>query len=180
MRIDTFINNTKQTSNEAIIKKMLNTKKYLPFAEKKALAKRIIERSTVEEGGFVRIDEIAKYLIFTTECIQAYTDLEFDEDMDVVSEEYDALAQSGKLNVVIGTFEGEYNTILSLCGMETDYLMQGNSLECQVAIFLNGITDILDRLSGALESKVSSFNMSDYIAPGQFEQLSDLLNKYIK
>lgn len=180
MKIKEFIEKAKVTNNEQMIKKMINTKEYLPFAEKKALSKRIIERSIVEENGFVRIDEISKYLIFTVECIEAYTDLEFDEDINVASQEYDALIQSGKFNAVIGTFESEYRTILEFCRMEADYVMQGNSIEHQVAMLFSSVINILDSLSSALEDKISSFSIDDYISPEQVMQLSDFLNQYIK
>ena len=180
MRIQEFIEKAKATNNEQMIKKMINTKEYLPFAEKKVLAKRIIARSTVEENGFNRIDEISKYLIFTIECIEAYTDLEFDDDINVASQEYDALIQSGKFNIVIGTFENEYRVILEFCGMEADYVMQGNSIECQVAMLFSSVTNMLDNLSGVLEDKVSGFNIDDYISPEQMAQLSGFLNQYIK
>ena len=180
MKIYEFIEKAKVTNNEQMIKKMINTKEYLPFAEKKVLAKRIVEKSKVQENGFTRIDEINKYLIFTVECIQAYTDLEFDESLDVASSEYDMLVQNKKLNTVIGTFESEYKTVLELCAMEVDFIMQSNSIEYQTAMLFNGIINILGSLSGVLEDKVNSFNIDDLISPEQLMQLNGFLNQYMK
>ena len=180
MKIYEFIEKAKVTNNEQMIKKMINTKEYLPFAEKKALAKRIVEKSKVQENGFTRIDEINKYLIFTVECIQAYTDLEFDESLDVASSEYDMLVQNKKLNAVISTFENEYKTVLELCAMEVDFITQSNSVEYQTAMLFNGIINILSSLSGALEDKVNSFNIDDLISPEQLMQLNGFLNQYMK
>lgn len=179
MKTNEFIVKAGKAENVQILKSMLNVKEYLPFNKKKALAKRIVEDSIIEENGFVRIDEISKYLIFTIGVLEAYTDLEFDEDLDIAAEEYDVLAKENKLNTIISFFESEYNTLLSLTQMEVDYILQQNSVEYQTAKLFDEVGSAVNRLSDILADKVDSFDISNLgISMEQIAQLSEFLGQY--
>ena len=77
---------------------ILETKKYLPIAEKRVLAQQVIDACTEEQDGIIIIDSVTKYIIFTMTVIGAYTNLEF-ETLD----DYDALCEADLLNSVIET-----------------------------------------------------------------------------
>ena len=179
MRVSEFITKANKVESAQLLKSMLEVKEYLPFNEKKALAKRIVEASLIEEDGFIRVDEISKYLIFTIELIKAYTNLEFDEDLDVAAEEYDILAREGKLNTVLGFFESEYNTILSFTQMEADYIMQQNSVEYQVTKLFSQVGSSVSQLSDTLADKIENFDIGNLgISMDQIAQLGSFLEQY--
>lgn len=179
MRTNEFITKAGKAESTQILKAMLNVKEYLPFNEKKALAKSIVEESMVEDNGFIRIDEVSRYLIFTIRVLETYTDLEFDEDLDIAAEEYDILAKENKLNTIIGFFEAEYNTLLSLVQMEVDYVIQQNSVEYQTAKLFDEIGFAVNRLSNTLAEKVDNFDISNLgISMEQIAQLSEFLGQY--
>lgn len=144
----------KKVNKVAPVKDVIETKKYLPFTEKQKLVNKILAECKVENNGYVQFNEVDKYIVFTMEIIKAYTNLEFDEKRNVAISEYDALCEADLLNDIIGTFEGEYNTVLNIMNMSQDYILQQNSVECQVAQFLHGIND---KLSVALDSISSQF-----------------------
>lgn len=181
MKVNEFIKKVEQLTNVQIIKKILEVEEYMPFSEKKELAQNIIKRSIVRENGFVRINEIDKYLIFTTEVIAAFTNLEFSADLEIRSQEYDMLVQSGRLSEIIEMLGAEYKTILELVKMESDFVSQENSVEYQAAKFFDGLNQTVYGLSNTLSSQVEKFNISNLgISSEQISQLSALLNKYIK
>ena len=181
MKIHELIEKTGKTENINGMKNVLTIKSYLPFLEKKALAERVIEKSVVEENGCMRINEIDKYLHFTVAVIEAYTNLEFNEDFEVAAQEYDELVQCNKLNAIIGMFETEYKTVLELVGMEADYVMQKTSVEYQFTAFLYGISGMMDGLSDVLVKKIQDFKISDLgVSEEQVLRLNSLLNKFGK
>ena len=172
MKINEFI--MKHNNAFSTITEEIETKSYLSFAEKKELAQRIINKCKTEEDGLIRINEMDKYIIFTIEIIMAYTNLEFDENLEVAISEYDALCKAELLNPVLETFQEEYSIVLSFVSMQEDYLLQENKLEFQVAKFLNKLTNSLEALAGAMNEQLSEMNINmDEIA-----QLADFMKKY--
>lgn len=159
MKINEFIESLGALRNKSI-KAVIETKDYLPFAEKKALAERIVDACCIEENGNIKINEIDKYMVFTVECIKTYTNLEFDEDINIATEEYDELCKHGALNDIIGSFAEEYKIILELVKMQTDYVMQNNTVEYQFAKFLTGIGGSVDSLLNSFASKVDQFDLN--------------------
>ena len=179
MTINEFIEKVGKIDNASIVKNTISVKEYLPFLEKKALAKRIVERCTVEENGFVIIDEIDKYLVFTVEVLSAYTNLEFDADFDVAATEYDTLVQKNKLGTVISLFDSEYKIVLELVRMEVDSVLQRNSVQYQTAAFFDVVNTAVNRLTGVLQNKIDSFNFSDLgVSSDQFDQIKAFIDKY--
>lgn len=181
MKINEFIAKVGKIENTTIIKNTLTIKEYLPFTEKKALAKRIIAKSIEEENGFMRIDEIDKYLIFTIEVLQAYTNLEFDTDMSVAAGEYDLLAKGNKLGLIIDLFEPEYKIILDLTNMEANYVTQKNSVAYQMASLFDSLNQTITKLGDALSYKVNNFDFGDIgVSENDIGQLLDFVGKYAK
>ncbi len=179
MKVQEFITKANKVESAQLLKSMLDVKDYLPFNEKKELAKNIVDASLTEEDGFIRVDEINKYLIFTIEMIKAYTNLEFDEDLDVAAEEYDILARENKLNTILGFFDAEYNTVLSFAQMEVDYIMQQNSVEYQVAKLFSQVGDVVSQVSDTLVDKIENFDIGNLgISMDQIAQLGKFLEQY--
>jgi hypothetical protein len=137
MKIGDFI--TEVNKNRKILKlqSIISVKKYLPFEEKLQLIDDILEQCKIENDGYIKFDEIKKYILFTVKSIQTYTNLEFDADMSTATKEYDMLYESGLLDEIIGTFSGEYKTVLDLMQMRAECILLDNSIECQLAKFLS-------------------------------------------
>lgn len=161
MKINQFIEEYKKSNGMKSVKVLAGTKNYLPFVEKQALAKKVLNRCMRNNNGYIQFDEVEKYIIFTIEIIMAYTNLEFDKNIDVAVCEYDSLCESGVLNNIIETFEGEYKTVLDMVGMRQDYILQSNSVEAQVAQFLNGLNEKLDMLVGNISEQFDSFGFNN-------------------
>ena len=157
MKINEFIEKYKKQNLTQSTKNLLTVKSYLPYTDKQALVDDILRRCKVTNYGYIQFDEVKKYIVFTIEVIKAYTNLEFDEDFNVAITEYDALCEAGALNSIIETFEGEYKTVLNMATMRQDYILQNNSIECQVARFLNGLNDRLDDVMELVSEKIDSY-----------------------
>lgn len=150
----------KKTGNEYSVlslSKLIETKEYLPFPEKKALVERIINNSITTENGFVQINEIDQYIQFTIETIKAYTNIEFSESP---VEDYDLLCSSGLLGDIIDTFDGEYKMILNLVEMQKRYVLSQNSIENQISKLINSLGADFDLLAVALKDKIEDFDIN--------------------
>lgn len=160
MKINEFIEMRKKNTMQAV-KNVIATKTYLPYAEKQALINRVLNKSKVVNYGYIQFDEMKKFIVFVTEVIMAYTNLEFDADLNVAISEYDALCETGLLNSILETLDGEYTAVLNLMTMRQDYILQQNSVEFQVIKFLNGLNDKLDVLTEAISANIGSFDLSN-------------------
>lgn len=179
MKIANFIEKTGKTESLIILKNTITVKEYLPFSEKKALAKRIVEKSTIDDNGFMIIDEVNKYLVFTIEVLSAYTDLIFDKDLEVAAKEFDMLIENNKLNILISMFEKEYKMMLEFVSMEVDTVLQRNSTQYQTAQFLNGLNQGIELLTEALKAKIEEFNFEKMgISTKDITQLKAFLGKF--
>ena len=172
MKINELINNIKNNPN-ASLTKMIATKSYLPFEDKIALVKRIIDKSLTTENGFVQIDGIEQYYNFTVETIQAYTNIEFENGY----EDYDALCAYGVLGSIIATFEGEYNMILSLVEMEKKHVLEQNNVENQIAKLLNTVEQKVNEVADTIINKANVFDFSGLnIAQEDIDKLSNVIS----
>ena len=137
---------------------ILETKKYLPIAEKRVLAQQVIDACTEEQDGIIIIDSVTKYIIFTMTVIGAYTNLEF-ETLD----DYDALCEADLLNSVIETFAAEYSRVNDIMNMMLSDLMQTNTVETAIMGVLNKVNSNMDVIVEALANKIEemNFNLGD-------------------
>ena len=175
MKIQEFVDNTKKINGTTINKSIIKIN-YLPFKEKIELIDKIINKCIYFEDGLFSIDEFEKYLVFTTEIIQAYTKLEFDTDMDVATSEYDMFCEHDLLNPIIGLFEGEYNTVMSMLNVKIADVLKQNDIEHQAAKFLNNLNEMLDSLASTLKEKESEFNLSNLgISASDLTALQDFM-----
>ena len=158
MKVKEFIDKRKVSKAQSI-QSVIEAKKYLSFIEKQNLVNKVLDKCQVTNNGYTQFDEIKKYIVFTIEVIQAYTNLEFDADFDAAIAEYDALCEADLLNSIIETFEGEYKAVLNMVTMKQDYILQNNSIECQVAQFLNNLNEKLDMLAGSISESFGAYRM---------------------
>lgn len=173
MKIKEFVERAKKASRISGIENIIAVKKYLPFAEKQALIDKVLERCKINNYGYTQFDETQKYIVFTINIIQAYTDLEFEEDYSDFIYEYDMLCENDLLSNVIDLFSTEYNTVLSMLNMKTDYILKSNSIECTVAQFLYGLNEklnvVMEQVSGGMNKFTESISQED------IDKLSSLL-----
>lgn len=109
MNVKEFIEESKKISNDSIKesrdKSLLNVKEYVGFAEKIALADRVVKICTnqvPEEDGSVgefKINSATKYLLHVLGIIDLYTDLDIDYSNAI--SEYDMLAKDDYISKII-------------------------------------------------------------------------------
>lgn len=146
------------------LKKELEIKDYVPFAEKRDLCVNVLNAcNTKSESGLIKVDSVSRYIIFTLSIISKYTNLEFSsgEDAEFDSlDEYDMLCQSGLLNPILDVIGAEYvtcNNILNM--MMSDIEANNNTIENVVATVLGNLGGSVDDLITALADKVDEMNL---------------------
>lgn len=175
MEFINVINNIKNKSLKAdqlqqFVAKTIEVKKYLSIKEKRALINNIINNCILYEDGIYKFDDIDKYIVFTMNTIAAYTNLELSDDIE---DDYDALCEANLLNVVIETFNGEYENINLLLQMRCQYILSGNNIEAQFGKFLTGMLDKIDGFATVLSNKVENFDLNNL--PVSVEDLGKLI-----
>lgn len=173
MKISEFVKNfiDKKVMNTAInqnavsdyLKKELEVKDYVPFAEKRNLCARVLEVcNTKDDSGLVKVDSISRYILFTIAIISKYTNLEFssgEEEIDSL-DEYDMLCQNNLLNPILDIIGGEYVTCNNMLNMMMDDIVSNNNtVENVVGTVLGKFSDSLDELVSALANKVESTDL---------------------
>ena len=173
MKINDLINMVNNDAHGTLnLSKVIATKQYLPFEDKIALAKNIVEKSSTIENGFVQVNGIDQYYFFTVETIKAYTNIEFENGY----EDYDTLCAYGVLGSIIATFEGEYNMILSLVEMEKKHVLEQNKIEYQVAKVANALVDAIDKFGAAMSDKVNEFDK--LVTPDNLQMIQEFMEKF--
>ena len=147
----------KPEQRQAKLAKNLNVKKYLSIEEKTDLVERIIDKCLFYEDGIYKIDGVIKYVTFTMMTIEAYTDLELSDDINV---DYDEICKNGFLTDVISTFDAEYKEVLSFLQMKCEYTLASNCIEAKLSQFFDGILEKLDKLSTYADSLRDNINIS--------------------
>jgi hypothetical protein len=193
MKIATFIENFKKAKLEntkvnpnAIgnyIKKELEVKDYLPFAEKRELCTRVLEvcNNMDTESGLVKVDSVTRYIVFTISILSTYTNLEFYSDEDDIDslDGYDMLCQSGLLNPILDVIGDEYVTCNNMLNMMmSDIMTNNNTVESVVGNVLGKFGTSADVLIGALASKVESMELD--LSQIDINKISGLIEKFTK
>ena len=158
MKIMEFIDVMSKENSVKRIGAILETKKYLPIAEKRRIAETVIEACITENNGFIQIDSLDKYIMFTIAIISNYTNLEFGVDGDYLSD-YDKLCEAGLLDVVISTFEKEYTRTNEILNMLLNDKLQSNSAEASLAKAVDSVHNCIDKLINTLKNKVEEMNL---------------------
>lgn len=189
MKISEFVNNfiDKKVMNTAVnqnavsdyLKKELEVKDYVPFAEKRDLCARVLEAcNTKDDSGLVKVDSISRYILFTISIISKYTNLEFssgEEEIDSL-DEYDMLCQNNLLNPILDIIGGEYTTCNNMLNMMMDDIVSNNNtVENVVGTVLGKFSDSLDELVSALANKVESMDLD--LSQIDIDKYSGLIEK---
>ena len=191
MTIKNFVENFKNANVQSTkfnpdavneyLRKELEVKKYIPFADKRELCKKAIDACcTRDNGGFVRVDSVTRYIVFTISIISAYTKLEFysDEEYDSL-DEYDMLCESGLLNPILALIGDEYvscNNMLNM--MMDDVVANNNTVEAVFGHVLGKASDSLDDLIGAFADKVKEMELNlSQLDIDKYKWLLDLILK---
>ena len=164
------------------IKKTLEVKDYLPFAEKRELCERVLNAcNTRDDSGLIKVDSVSRYIVFTILIISKYTNLEFSTGEDGVDslDEYDMLCQADLLNPILDVIGAEYatcNNILNM--MMADIVANNNAFESVLGNTLSKINNILDDLGDVLIEKVEAMELDlNQIDLNKYQGLIDLLPK---
>lgn len=175
---------TKQGAEEMIeyLKKELEIKEYLPFAEKRELCKTVLDAcNTRDDDGLIKVDSVSRYIIFTITVISKYTHLEFssgeDEEYDSL-DEYDMLCQNRLLNPILSVIGEEYEACNNLLNMMMDdVIANNNTVEAVLGHALGKVTDSLDGLIDAFAEKVEEMELDlSQIDIDKFDKLKGLLD----
>lgn len=158
MKINEFIEIMSKENSTKRIGAILETKKYLPIAEKRRIAEAVIEACTTDNGGFIQIDSLDKYIMFTIAVISNYTNLEFGIDGDYLSD-YDRLCEAGLLDTVIATFDKEYARTNEILNMLLTDKLQHNSTEASIAKVVDSANNYMDKLIDTLKNKLEDMNL---------------------
>ena len=168
------------------LKNKLKTEKYMPYADKMAIAENIVKHSSYkmikEDGDLKQTDRIAlnspmRYILFVMTVVDKYTNIEV--NFKNVMPEFDALNFNSLIEVIfekVGDKEiAEFNTVVDM--VLNDFM--ANKYQ-----FRNYIDDTLSKISGLVEkcaplidniaSKLDSMSEEDV------EKLSGLLGKVTK
>ena len=97
---------------------------YMPYVQKSSLVKSIVDTTSYEEVNGIKVyrrNTKNMLFIFTMKLIEAYTDLEL--NIENISNDYDALMESGAMNGLMNQIPAEEMSILrGMLDMERDDL----------------------------------------------------------
>ena len=173
MKVMEFIEAVSKENSMKRVSAILETKAYLPISEKRRIVESVIEACTNNNNGFIQVDSLDKYIMFTIVVISNYTNLEFGLDGDYLSD-YNRLCESGLLDIVIETFSKEYARTNDILNMMLADKLQANSTDASLALITNGINNALDKLTTTLSNKVEEMDLD-------LSNLNeDTLNKLLK
>lgn len=158
--VKSFVEEYEKCSNNddkaKFLKSKLKTEKYMPYADKLALAENIVKSSSyamVKEGDALKqTDRIAlnspmRYILFVMTIVDKYTNIEV--NFKNIMPDFDALNFNGLIEVIfdkIGTKEtAEFNTVVEM--VLNDFM--ANKYQ-----FKNYINDALSKVSGIVEKCV--------------------------
>ena len=163
------------------LKKELEIKTYIPFADKRELCELVIETCcSKEDDGLIKVDSVARYIAFTISVIKKYTNLEFssgEEDGYDSLDEYDMLCENGLLNLILAIIGDEYatcNNILNM--MMEDTIANNNTVEAVIGRALDKVGLSLDVLMATLAQKVEEMELDlSQIDIDKYKGILDLL-----
>lgn len=168
------------------LKSKLKTEKYMPYADKLALAENIIKISsyamTKEDGKLKQTDRIAlnspmRYILFVMTIVDKYTNIEV--NFKNIMPDFDALNFNGLVEAIfekVGDKEtAEFNTVVEM--VLNDFM--ANKYQ-----FKNYIDDTLLKVSGLVEKCAplidNIVNKLDDMSEEDAEKLSGLLGRVTK
>lgn len=188
--VKSFVEEYEKQVNDAdkakFLKTKLKTEKYMPYADKLALAENIVKSSSYaivkEDGVLKQTDRIAlnspmRYVLFVMTVVDKYTNIEV--DFKNIMPEFDALNFNSLIESIfekVGDKEtAEFNTVVDM--VLNDFM--ANKYQ-----FKNYINETLSRVSGLVEKCAPLIdniaNKLDSLSEEDAEKLSGLLGKVTK
>ena len=161
------------------LKKELELKEYIPFADKRELCAAVIDACCTKEGGLIKIDSVSRYIVFTISVISAYTTLEFSSGDEYDSlDEYDMLCEAGLLNPILALIGDEYATCNNMLNMMMDDVVaNNNTVEAVLGHSLGKVSDALDNLIATFAEKVEEMELDlSQIDIDKFDKLKGLFD----
>lgn len=194
MKINEFINEFKakkimntQIAPNAVseyIKKTLEVKDYIPFAEKREFCERVLNACNHRDknSGLVKVDSVTRYIVFTISILSTYTNLEFSSGKDTEFDsldEYDMLCQADLLNPILDVIGEEYTTCNNLLNMMmTDIVANNNTVENVLDNASVKLVKSIDRFIDVLADKVEELNLD--LSQIDINKFQGLISKLIK
>lgn len=170
MKINEFVENykakrfmnTKQGMDERVewIRKELGVKSYISFRDKRKIAEMIVAQNIKEVDGIKKYDSIDGYVSLVVASIAAHTNLEFGADPVA---DYDLLAESDLLPMIITEFKGSHDEIDLILKMALAMELEDNNVNTLIGHFLNKISGMLDGVVDAVKDKFGDFDLSDVL-----------------
>ncbi len=142
------------------LKKELEIKTYLPFRLKRQIVETVVNQNIEWVDGIKKNDAINQYISFVVAMIGAHTSLEFSDDP---VEDYDILAESGLLPLIIAEFEPSYNECDVLLKLALAMELEDNNTNVLIGRFLNDLSQNIDDISEALKNQLGNRKISDIL-----------------
>lgn len=159
------------------LKKELEIKEYIPFKTKREIAEMIVAQNIEVVDGIKKYDSISGYVSLVVASISAHTNLEWSADPVA---DYDLLAESRLLPLIIAEFQGSHSELDIMLKMALEMELEDNKTNALVGRFLNQILGMLDGVSGALKENIEGLDIKKLlgdIKPEDLAKLSGLLDK---
>ena len=184
--VEEYEKQSADTDKAKFLKGKLKTEKYMPYADKMAIAENIVRSSSYamvkEDGNLRQTDRIAlnsptRYVLFVMTVVDKYTNIEV--NFKNAMPEFDALNFNGLIEIIfekIGEREmAEFNAVVDM--VLNDFM--ANKYQ-----FKNYIDDMLLKVSGLVDKCVPLIdnitNKLDSMSEEDVEKLSGLLRKVTK
>lgn len=148
----------------------LGIKHYIPFREKRKIAEMIVTQNINIVDGIKKYNSIDAYIGFVMASIVAHTTLECSSDPIL---DYDMLAESGALPLIIAEFQESHNEIDILLKMALASELEDNNPSALIGRFLDNILKKLDGFSGV----VGNLNLETMLSEENIAKIVGFLNK---
>jgi hypothetical protein len=178
---DKNIKNTRVDEHavENYVKQNVTFKTYIPFRQKRRIAEMVVAKSVRWVDGVKKNDQIEQFIAFIVAMITAHTDLEFSNDPVA---DYDLLAESNLLPIIITEFKQSYDESEIILKMLLSMEMEDNNTNAIVARFLNGVLDKLNDVGDVLKASTEGIDMGTILKENfkseDLAKLSSFLNTY--
>lgn len=149
---------------EKYIKEKLEIKQYLPYNLKVGFARNIVNCSSFDKNKNLKLSSTLRYLFYIRTVITEYTNLTENKKNSSFLDEYDALASTGLLEVIISKIpEKEINEFKTVVDMVLDdTITQFTSPQIFVSDQIQRVMTIISKISEPLiASAVKSFESID-------------------
>ena len=176
MTIKNFVESMK--AGDTNVSDLISVKKYITAVEKIHVAKVVMDFSVEYDRGFIKISNYKKHMAFIFNVIEAHTDLRFTDDWGSKIDEYDVLCENDLLDVIIGTFEKDYNATREVLDLMCADMLADNSVEASIAKLTQSVSENLDVLVGAVADKLEDFDVEKIIPKDlDLDKLKGFLSK---